>query len=97
MKPVGKTYLIKIKKHDEKDDIIDGIYIPDNSSINDIYYEGVVEAYGAGWTKKEIKNLVPIGKKVIFEYKKKSGTKVVFGETIYLIHEADDILAIKED
>lgn len=97
MKPIGKTYLIKIKKHDPKKDMINGIYIPDTSCVHDLYYEGTVEAYGSNWSKKELKNLIPIGKTVIFEYKKKCGTKIIIGENIYYIHNADDILAIKEE
>ena len=97
MKPVGKTYLIKIKKHDHKDDNIDGILIPDNSSIHDLYYEGIIKEYGCGWSEEEKKNLIPIGKTVIFEYKIKCGTKIVLGEDIYYIHEEKNILAIKED
>lgn len=97
MKPVGKTYLIKVKEHKETDDIINGIYIPDNSSIHDLYYEGTIVEHGAGWTKKELKDLLPIGTNIIFEYKIKCGTKIIIGDSIYYIHEPKNILAIKED
>ena len=97
MKPIGKTYLIQVRKHDENENVINGIIIPDNSSFNDIYYEGVVIEYGTGWNKDEIKDLVPIGKTVFFEYKKKCGTKCVLKDKIYYIQEAKNVLAIKED
>ena len=97
MKPVGKTYLIKVKKQDPENNKIDGIYIPDTSSVHDVYYEGVIEEYGTGWKKSELKDLIPIGKTVFFEYKKKCGTKFVLGERIYYIHEPENILAIKEN
>lgn len=97
MKPTGKTYLVKIKKHDSKDDIINGIYIPDTSSIHDIFYEGTIVGYGAAWSKDEEKDLIPIGTNIIFEYKKKCGTKIIFGDDVYYIHDPKDILAIKEE
>ena len=76
--------------------ITDGIYIPDNSSIHDVYYEGTVVEYGTGWTKNEMKDLIPIGESIYFEYKQKCGTKIVIGENVYYIHEPENILAIKE-
>ena len=97
MKPIGKTYLIKVQEHKETDNIINGIYIPDNSSIHDLYYEGTITEYGTGWTKKEIKDLLPIGTNVFFEYKIKCGIKLIIGDKIYYIHEPKNILAIKED
>jgi len=95
MKPCGKTYLIEIHKKPET--IINGIIVPDNSNFHDIYYEGKVVEYGTGWDKDEIKDLIPIGKTVIFEYKKKCGIKFVFGEKIFYIHEPKNILAMKNE
>ena len=97
MKPIGKTYLIKVQEQKEANNIINGIYIPDNSSIHDLYYEGTIIEYGAGWNKEELKDLLPIGTNVFFEYKIKCGTKLIIGDNIYYIHEPKNILAIKED
>lgn len=97
MKPMGKTCLIKaeIKKEPQ---LINGIYIAaTNDEMNDIFYQGKIIAYGNGYTDEEIKNLVPIGKTVIFDYKEKRGTKLIFGKNVYYIKYEDQLLGVIED
>lgn len=96
MQPIGKTYLIKaIKKKDTS--LVNGIYIPDDSSIHDIYYEGTILSYGTGWSKDELQKLIPIGTTIFFNYTSKSGTKLIIGDEILYIHDKDQILCVKEN
>ena len=92
MKPIGKTYLIEVQKKNDIEQLDSGIYVP-----SDIYYEGKVIGYGTSWTDEEIKDLVPIGKTVIFDYKNKKGTKIQLVNRIMYIHEKEQVLAIKEE
>jgi co-chaperonin GroES (HSP10) len=97
MKPIGKTYLIKadVKKDIE---LVNGIFIPnDFDAIEDIYYQGYIVAYGTGYTEEEIKNLVPIDTKVLFNYRGKRGMKLVFGSSTYYVKDEADILGVVEN
>lgn len=97
MKPIGKTYLIKadIKKDVE---LVNGLFIPvDNDYINDIFYQGYVLAHGTGYSEENESKLVPIGSKVIFDYKEKRGTKLIFGTNVYYIKYEDQVLGIVEN
>ena len=99
MKPIGKTYLIKCE-HKSEIKMENGIYVPINfdvDEIEDIFYKGKVIAHGTGFSDEEIKELVPIGKTVVFEYKEKRGTKMTIGKTTYYIKDEDQILGIIED
>lgn len=99
MKPIGKTYLIKCEKRSSIE-LINGLYIPTNfdiDGISDVFYEGVVIEHGTGYTEDEIKKLVPIGTKVIFEWAEKRGTKLIFGKNVYYIKYEDQVLGIIED
>lgn len=99
MKPIGRTYLIKCE-HKSEIKMENGIFIPTNfdvDEIEDIFYQGEVIAYGTEFLDEEIKQLVPIGKNVIFEYKEKRGTKMTFGKITYYIKHEDQILGIIED
>lgn len=97
MKPVGKTYLIEVVKHNEIEKLDCGLYIPNDTSVHDIFYEGTIVEYGCGWTDDELKDLIPIGTKIIMDYSSKKGTKLQLTERILIIHESDQIIAIKED
>ena len=99
MKPIGKTYLIKCE-HKSEIKMENGIYVSSNfdvDEIEDIFYKGEVIAHGTGFSDEEIKELVPIGKTVVFEYKEKRGTKMTIGKTTYYIKDEDQILGIIED
>lgn len=95
MKPVGKTYLIEAIK--DRQSVINGIIIPDSFDTNDIFYKGIVKAHGTAWTENEIKNLVPIGKKIFMKYGDKKGLKIVIKDKIFYIHDEDHIIATIED
>ena len=97
MKPIGKTYLIEVQKKNDIEQLDSGIYVPNDNSFSDIYYEGKVIGYGTSWTDEEIKDLVPIGKTVIFDYKNKKGTKIQLVNRIMYIHEKEQVIAIKEE
>lgn len=99
MKPIGKTYLIKCETRSDVE-LINGIYIPTNydvDGISDVFYEGIVISHGTRYTEEEIKDLVPIGTKVVFEWKEKRGTKLIFGKNVYYIKYEDQVLGIIED
>lgn len=99
MKPIGKTYLIRCKTRSDVE-LINGIYIPTNfdvDGISDVFYQGEVVSYGTGFSDDEIKKLVPIGTNVVFEYKEKRGTKLIFGKNVYYIKYEDQVLGIIED
>lgn len=99
MKSIGRTYLIKCEVKSGIE-LINGLYIPTNhdvDGISDIFYQGTVISHGTGFTDEEIKNLVPIGTKVIFEYKEKRGTKLIFGKNVYYIKYEDQLLGIVEE
>lgn len=96
MRPLGKTYLIKAEVQ-KGPELVNGLFIPaDNDYINDIHYQGIVMAHGLGYSDEEIKNLVPVGKSVVFEYMEKRGTKLVFGNNVYYIKYDDQILGVVE-
>jgi co-chaperonin GroES (HSP10) len=98
MKPIGKTYLIKCEIRSNVE-LINGLYIPTNhdvDGISDVFYQGKIIAHGTGFSDDEIKNLVPVGTEVVFEYKEKRGTKLIFGKNVYYIKYEDQILGIIE-
>lgn len=97
MKPVGKTYLIEVIKREAIEKLDCGLYIPNDSSVHDIFYEGKIIEYGCGWSNEEIKELLPLNTIVIFEYQSKRGTKLQLSDRILLIHEPEQIIAIKEN
>lgn len=97
MRPLGRTYLIKaeIKRDIE---LINGLYIPSDSDVyHDIYYQGNIISHGLGFSKEEENKLVPPGTKVIFDYKEKRGTKLIFGNNVYYIKYEDQVLGIIEN
>ena len=94
-----KTYLIKCE-HKSEIKMENGIYVPINfdvDEIEDIFYKGEVIAHGTGFSDEEIKELVQIGKTVVFEYKEKRRTKMTIGKTTYYIKDEDQILGVIED
>lgn len=99
MKPIGKTYLIKCE-HQSEIKMENGIFVPVNFDVNeidDIFYQGEVVAYGTDFTDDEIKDLISIGKTVIFDYKGKNGIKMTFGKTTYYVKDKDQILGVVEN
>lgn len=97
MRPLGKTYLIKaeIKRDIE---LVNGLYIPsDSDCYHDIYYQGIIVSHGLGFSENEINDLVPVGTKVVFNYKGKNGTKLIFGNNVYYIKNEDQVLGVIED
>ena len=49
MKPIGKTYLIEVQKKNNIEQLDSGIYIPNDNSFSDIYYEGKVIGNGTSF------------------------------------------------
>jgi hypothetical protein len=102
MRSVGKTYLIKIEpQHDE---YIGNILLPETAAArNTIFYIGRIHNYGIGFTDEEIKDLIPIGTKVIMNWKKPENSdslgkiRLIFGEEMFYIYEPEQILAIIEE
>ena len=68
MKSIGKTYLIKIEE--QKEEQIGGIYIPQTASYESVYFTGIIADYGIGFTEEEKVELLPIGTKVLLDYRK---------------------------
>ncbi len=97
MKPVGKTYLIEVNKNDGIEKLECGLYIPNDSSVHDIFYEGKIIGHGSGWNKNELEDLIPIGTTIFMDYSSKKGTKILLNEKILMIHEPEQIIAIKEN
>jgi co-chaperonin GroES (HSP10) len=97
MRPVGKTYLIKIEP--QKDDYIGNILLPQTAAArNTIFYIGKIHNYGIGFTEEEISDLLPLGTKVIMDYTKKAERiRLIFGEEMFYIYKPEDILAIIEE
>lgn len=95
MKSVGKTYLIKIEP--QKTDYVGGIYLPQLASANQtIFYIGRIHDYGLGFSEDEIKELLPIGTKVILNWKTNDPIgkiRLNFGEDIFYIYKPEHILA----
>ena len=99
MKPIGKTYLVKIRP--QKFETVGGIFIPQTARQDQmIHYIGKIFAYGIGFTKEEKKDLIPLGSTVILDYRKivaEDKIRLVFGDTTYYVYNPEHILAIIED
>ena len=99
MKSIGKTYLIKIEP--QKEEVVNGIFIPQTASSRDtVYYIGRIIDYGSGFTEEEKTELLPIGTKVILDYRKsvsENKIRLNFGEEIFYVYEPENILAIIEE
>ena len=100
MIPFKKTYLIKLEEleHYENDG---GVYIINPSLAEQESWKGTVEAYGAGWTEEEKKDLVPIGAKIVMSYGKntsdRGGIKLTIHKKNYVIRDGKEILGVIED
>ena len=98
MKPIGKTFLIKVNRNKEQYDKVGDIFVPNSSGVGDIYFEGNLIEYGTGWSNDELENFPKLGSNVYFDYTKKEGkTKVVLGEGVFYIIDEKNLLAIKEE
>jgi co-chaperonin GroES (HSP10) len=93
MRPLGKTYLIKID--DQKEEILEGgIIIPAENKNKLIHYRGKITEIGLGFNGD---NLVNKDDYVIFDWKKKEGkVKVKLSQELYYIVEEPLILAVEE-
>lgn len=97
MKPTGRTYLIKcdyddgIKKQGD-------IYVINNINKNDdVFWKGYIVAYGTSFTEEETKDLLPIGTKVVMDYKKNAKMKVIIGGSVCYVRDVDEIIGVVED
>ena len=99
MKPIGKTFLIKAKRNKESYDIINGIYVPNLSDEYDLYYEGILDNFGTGWTDDEIKKFdFKIGDNVFIDYnKKKNKIKLILYDDVYYIVSECDLIAKRNE
>lgn len=100
MKSLGKTYLIKVEP--QQPEYVGKIYLPQMVSAKEtIFYIGRIHDYGLGFTEEEINDLLPIGTKVILNWKAKDPIgkiRLEFGEDIFYIYKPEHILAtIEED
>ena len=99
MKSIGKTYLIKIE--DTKEETVGGIFIPELASRQTVIpYIGRIHDYGLGFTAEEIKDLIPIGTKVIMDYRKDHADgkiRLIFGKEQFYVYKPENILAIIEE
>lgn len=95
MRPLGKTYLIKIE--DQKDEILEGgIILPSENKNKLIHYHGQIQEIGLGFDKTH-DNIVKKNDYVIFDWKQKNGkVKVILGDELYYIVEESLILAKDE-
>lgn len=103
MIPIGKKYLIKCEVDHTPTHEEDGIIVLNDSSVQDIYWKGKIVAYGTMWTEEEKKDLIPIGKTVVFDYstpvqnKRLKSIKVAVGKDVYYLEDPDEILGVFED
>lgn len=97
MKPVGKTYLIQVIVKNDIEQLDCGLYIPNDTSVHDIFYEGKIIGYGSGWTEDELNDLIPIGKTIFMDYGSKKGIKLQLNDRVLLIHEPEQIIGVKEE
>lgn len=97
MECVGKKYLIQGQL--PKEEVKKGIILPVYGTNRDFTsFIGTIIGYGTAFTKKEKKDLIPIGTKVIMDYSKNiQRTKLYMNEKTYYIYNPDDILAIIEE
>lgn len=99
MKSIGKTYLIEVEK--PRDEFVDGIFLPQTSSINDlVLYIGTIVEYGTGFSEEEKKELLPIGTRVLMDYRKevaKDKIRLIFGETTYYVFTPENLLGVIEE
>jgi co-chaperonin GroES (HSP10) len=93
MECIGKRYLIECDPLTTETK--DGIILPFFGNSRDYTtYRGTIIGWGTGWTKKEQKELVPIGSKIILNYKEQNDKiRLFIGEKSYYICKAEDILA----
>ncbi len=97
MKPTGKTYLIKCQVEDAVTKQGD-IFVLNNTNIyDDGFWKGEIIGYGTCFTEDEIKDLLPIGTKVVMEYNKKAKMKVIIKKNIYYVRDVDEIIGVLED
>lgn len=99
MKSIGKTYLVTVEN--PKNEYIGNIYIPETSALRDIVpYIGRIYEYGAALTEEEKKKLLPIGTKIIMDYRKKSAEnkiRLVMGENTYYVIDIKNVIAVIEE
>lgn len=99
MKSIGKTYLIKIE--DEAEEKVGDIFIPQTAMKTDVIpYIGRIHDYGLGFTEEEKKDLIPIGTKVIMDYRRdhaEGKIRLIFGDEHFYVQLPKNILAIIEE
>lgn len=99
MKSIGKTYLIKIENI--KTEYAGNILLPETSSLTDLVpYIGRIHDYGLGFSPDEYKDLIPIGTKVIMDYRKEHANgkiRLIFGDEHFYVYKPENILAIIEE
>lgn len=98
MKSIGKTYLINIEIS-HKEETAGNIILPQTGLTREtIHYIGRIFDYGIGFTEEEKKTLIPIGTKVLMNYKKDvNRIKLIIEDKIYYIYNPEDILGIIEE
>lgn len=97
MKPTGKTYLIKAE-YDEGVQKQGDIFVVNNVSKNDdVFWKGVIIAYGTSFNEEDQKDLLPIGTKVVMDYKKKAKMKIVLGQSVCYVRDVDEVIGVVED
>lgn len=97
LKPIGNTLLIITKRNTGAPELVNGLYIPtDSDTIKSIHYIGTIKEYGT-LVNDETKKMLPIGTKVIFDWKAKTGIKLELCRQLVYIKDVNDILAIMED
>jgi co-chaperonin GroES (HSP10) len=99
MKPVGKTYLIKAEIPQEEK--VGDIFIPQTAaSYESVYFIGTVVDYGTGFTSDEKSELLPIGTRVLLDYRKEVSQNKIrlhLDQEIFYVYEPEHILAILEE
>lgn len=99
MKPIGKTYLIKIEPQQEEK--VGDIFIPQTAALYEsIPFIGIIADYGLGFTEDEKCELLPIGTKVLLDYRKEvaqNKIRLQLDKDLFYVYEPENILAILED
>lgn len=101
MRPLKKTYLVEIEPKDVYENV-DGVIVINNvNKVKDGSWRGVISGYGTAWTEEELKDLLPIGTKVVMSYGKKTsdggGIKIVMHGKVYYVRTTEEILGVIEE
>ena len=97
MKPIGKTCLVEceLPNNVEKEGLI--YVVNDNDKLATGFWKGIIKEYGTLVTEDDLKDLPPIGTKVVMDITKKAAIKLVLCGKILYVRNVDEIIGVIED